>query len=296
MDQAFLVSRPGAEIPHLPAAQDAQGGTGQSQAWPLVMPGAMVKANDDLAAYHASLQSSQQVLGRAAEAWQAAVSKLTGQIDDLAEVLGDTVFPINCHTRRCGDLSGSSLHLPGLIKAFCTDFSYKKIFSAKKAGGRREYSVALVVDTSTSMQGALADAAVETLVCMIAALIQVGIDNFAIISFGRAVKLLKACSMPWDAATIHLLLSNIRFDVDCATFDANAIVLGSCLLDEFGAKGPRTMFVLSDGYGISGLRLAQVQPSSHQLGRWPKTKALPRYACCCSQICLCLQLPLTYTQ
>ena len=61
------------------------------------------------------------------------------------------------------------------------------------------------------------------------------------------------------SASICLLLSRLQFDVECATFDANAIVLTTRLLENHGVKGPRTMFVITDGYGISGLRLAQVQ-------------------------------------
>lgn len=259
LDKAYLVSKPGAQIPYLTSSKAT---SDDDSTWLVVSPEGMSGAISDLNASHAKLLSSPQELGRAAEAWQAAASRLTGQIEDFAEVLGDVVFPVNCHTRRCGDLSGASLHLPGLIKALCTDFAYKKIFSAKKAGGRREYSVALVVDVSTSMQGHLADAAIETLVCMISALVQIGIENFAIVSFGQQVRLLKACSMSWDAAAMHLLLSKLTFDVDCATFDANAIVLTTRLLENFGAKGPRTMFVISDGYGISGSRFAQVRRCS----------------------------------
>ncbi|KAK9820719.1 hypothetical protein WJX74_002690 [Apatococcus lobatus] len=220
---------------------------------PLLVSELMIRAFDQILQKAANKHQHDPI----PQAWQAAASRLTGQIDDYVEVLGDIVFPINCHTRRCGDLSGASLYLPGLIKALCTDFAHKKIFSAKKAGGRREYSVALVMDVSTSMQGHLADAAIETLVCLISALVQIGIENFAIVSFGQQVRLLKACSMPWDAAAIHLLLSQLKFDNECATFDANAVILTTRLLENFGAKGPRTMFVMSDGYGISGSRLAQ---------------------------------------
>ena len=272
LEDAYLVSKPAGEIPFLLVSQAAP--EDLSNQWLSVSPESLSGAVNDLSASHEALLASQQMLGHAAEAWQAAVSRVAGQIDDFAEALGDIVFPINCHTRRCGDLSGASLHLPGLIKALCTDFAYKKIFSAKKAGGRREYSIALVVDISTSMQGHLAVAAIETLVCMISALVQIGIDNFAIVTFGQQVRLLKACSMPWDAASIHLLLSSLQFDVECATFDANAIVLTTRLLENFGVKGPRTMFVISDGYGISGPRLAQVD--------WPAARRLFMITSLCS--------------
>jgi uncharacterized protein YegL len=106
-------------------------------------------------------------------AWDEASVKLRAGIVAMSEVLEEAVFPNNKYTRRRADFKGSQLHLPGLIKAVCTDFSYKRYLSARKAGGQRAYGVCLALDVSQSMQGHLLGCAVEALVMLIQALIEV---------------------------------------------------------------------------------------------------------------------------
>jgi hypothetical protein len=69
--------------------------------------------------------------------WRRAAMALAVEIDRMTEVLGETV-PCNRYTRRQAALKGSQLHLPGLMKAACSDYNYKKIFSARTGGGTRE--------------------------------------------------------------------------------------------------------------------------------------------------------------
>jgi len=59
---------------------------------------------------------------------------LRPEIEELVQVFEDTVFPFNKYSRRRADFKGSQLHLQGLIKAYTTNFQYKKIFSSRTAG------------------------------------------------------------------------------------------------------------------------------------------------------------------
>ena len=89
----------------------------------------------------------------AANAWAKAELSNQSSIDGLVRVLEESVLPFNKYTRKKGDVRGSNLYIPGLIKAIATDFTdCKKIFANMKAGGKRQYGVAVAVDTSMSMQ------------------------------------------------------------------------------------------------------------------------------------------------
>jgi hypothetical protein len=43
----------------------------------------------------------------------------------LVQTFEDAVFPINKYSRRKGDIRGGTLYLPGLIKAYCSNWTYK---------------------------------------------------------------------------------------------------------------------------------------------------------------------------
>jgi hypothetical protein len=58
--------------------------------------------------------------------WFESEIQLSKQIEDYADVLQSLVLPCNKFTRRKADLRGSSLHLPGLIKAVISDFNCMK--------------------------------------------------------------------------------------------------------------------------------------------------------------------------
>lgn len=144
----------------------------------------------DVAKYYSQLNdgSMRPQLNQAQDAWARAVAKVARNVSDLAEVLETVVMPFNKFTRKKADLKGASLHLPGLIKAVATDFSYKKIFAVKKAGGRRQYAVAIVVDVSMSMAGHLLQAASAAAMTLAAALVQANVETFSIVLFGERVR------------------------------------------------------------------------------------------------------------
>jgi hypothetical protein len=57
--------------------------------------------------------------------------------EQLVQTFEDAVFPINKYSRRKGDIRGGTLYLPGLIKAYCSNWTYKC------AAGRRRRPVSL---------------------------------------------------------------------------------------------------------------------------------------------------------
>ena len=170
-------------------------------------------------------------------------------------MLSDVVFPNNKYTRRRADYRGSQLYLPGLIKAVITDFSYKRFFSTRTAGGRREYSVAIVMDVSQSMLGHLEDCAVMTLVILLSALVQAGIEHVSVVLFGSKVRVVKVASMAWDPVAMLLLLHNLDFDAAVGSNDAAGIHVALDVLADASARGPKKVFVLTDGYSSCGLDL-----------------------------------------
>ena len=254
----YAVSPPDNPIPHADKALELMAGASQTHQ---VDMGSIEQALQDLQNVLAQLNFSSSLasqLDQADKGWKAAVSTLGRQIEDLVVVFEEAVFPNNRFTRRRGDYHGSSLHLPGLIKAVSTDFNYKKIFSSKTAGGRKQYTVSLLVDISLSMNGLLAQSAVEALVTIIAALTRLNLESFSILLFGERVRIMKSHEMSWDTAAIFMLLSTLSFDAEYASMDADAVECALALMDRSSQAGPKKVFVLTDGYGSCGLRFAQV--------------------------------------
>lgn len=211
--------------------------------------------------YYEMLQTDpkyQTALQNAEKAWTTVETKLTAQIEEYVAVMEDTLFTNNKFTRRRADFRGGSLYLPGLIKAVITDFNYKKIFSSKKTGGKRDYGIVIALDISMSMNGHLADCAIETTVCLIAALNRCGIENYSIVLFGEEVKLIKTEEQQWDSSTMYALMSSVNFENEFATMDADAIEVSLSLLSRSSTHGPKKVFVLTDGYGTCGLSLTKV--------------------------------------
>eukprot|EP00936_MAST-01D_sp_MAST-1D-sp1_P000071 g71.t1 len=194
-------------------------------------------------------------LNNAQRAWATVAQYLRQKyVDKLVEVFEDLVLPINKHTRRKADAHGSQLHLPGLIKAVITDFSYKKIFSTRTGGGKRIYSVSIALDVSMSMQGLLSQNAVETLVALVTVLQDLNIDAFSVVLFGEVTMVIKREDQPWDPRAIFALLTNLRFQ-DCRSDDAHGVLAAKLLLEQ--GTGEKKMFVITDGYGTSGLELTR---------------------------------------
>ncbi len=191
---------------------------------------------------------------------EGAAQELGLQVERMGEALQTAVLPPNKRSRTRSALRGASLHMGGLIKAVATDFTHKAIFAQRRTGSKREYGVAVVLDTSLSMHGQLAHCAMDALVTLVGALTQhLGHDSFALPTFGQDVRLIKAPDDPWDGATALALLSQLRFDVEACSQDAAAVDAAvELLLGAAGAgrRAPKKVFVLTDGYGSTGKRLA----------------------------------------
>ena len=198
--------------------------------------------------------------------WISDEYRLTDLIDDLSSVLGDFVFPLNKFTRRRAALRGSSLYLPGLIKAMTTEWNYKKIFSAKLAGGKRDHALCFVFDVSTSMFGTLSIGMLDAIVGLIAALRKLHLDNFGVVVFGRTVRLIKTNEQAWDTLCIYTLMQELRFDRDDDTKDADAIEAAIDLLEHCSTRGEKKIFILTDGYTNCGRRLSMVQQRAENNG------------------------------
>ncbi|UJR07196.1 hypothetical protein I4U23_011484 [Adineta vaga] len=220
---------------------------------------------DQLRQYYHSMKTT-LTMQEIEKKWIADEYRFSGLVDDLSTVLGDLVFPLNKFTRRRAALRGSSLYLPGLIKAMTTEWSYKKIFSAKLAGGKREHMMCLVLDISTSMFGTLSIGLMDTIVVLIAALRKINLENFGIIVFGRSVRLIKTNEQGWDAACIYTLMQELRFDRDDDTKDADALEAAIDLLTQCSMRGEKKIFILTDGYSNCGSRLSMVQQRAEDHG------------------------------
>eukprot|EP00878_Enallax_costatus_P013375 GHUV01013985.1.p1 GENE.GHUV01013985.1~~GHUV01013985.1.p1 ORF type:complete len:1200 (+),score=534.70 GHUV01013985.1:114-3713(+) len=211
----------------------------------------------------AALQEVQQL-------WQQALSRPTvqGHVSRLVEVLESAVLPHNKHTRRRAEESGPTLHLPGLIKAAVSNYTSKKIFARKSAGGKRTYQVALLLDISQSMQGHLLQCGLEALLMFTEALNQAGLDGFAVMTFGSTTTLVKGADTPWDHASQLALLEqiNCRPGHQLASMDAAAIQAAAALLTSSYSRAAKKVFVISDGYGTSGLALAAALQQAEQAG------------------------------
>lgn len=223
-----------------------------------------------VALYHevASSSSCASALVAAASSWGEAVKELRPLVSACVDVFADVVFPFNKYTRRRADLRGSQLYLPGLIKAVMSNFSYKRVFSTKSAGGRREYCVTLIMDVSPSMAGYLEDCTVMSFVVMVSALLEIGVDSVTVLLFDSGVKIIKVESQEWDAVAMLALLSNLSFDTNSVAVsnDGHALHCALDLIEESPSRGPKHVFVFTDGYTSNELELRSAQDRADELG------------------------------
>ncbi len=109
------------------------------------------------------------------------------------------------------------------------------------------------------MHSRLHDYALESLVMFSEALTQAGIHDFVVRTFGAGVTMVKAEDTPWDAACQHALLQQLHCapQQQEATMDADAVDAAQAVLAASPRRGAaKKVFVLTDGYGSTSLRLA----------------------------------------
>eukprot|EP00961_Rhodomonas_salina_P088489 1190052-Rhodomonas_salina.1 len=218
-----------------------------------------VKVRVELREVYRRLQDKMLNVSHILGHWRQCEMKLSTAISSMHAVLSECVLPINRYTRSKPGFSGNTIDFQGVIKYITSQGEYKKIYKNKKAGGVREYRIALFLDVSASMQGPVGDAAADGLITMICALEQIGITNFIVGTFGDATRLIKSEDQPWDATAKHILLSSIhqRKMMDTSSLDSDAVHHAVSLLGSSTAPGSKLCFVFSDGYGSRGINLSR---------------------------------------
>lgn len=172
-------------------------------------------------------------------------------IQDVATVLREAVMPTNKYTRRSASETGNSIHLPGIIRAETSNNNYKKVFSRKLAGGKAEYSVALLLDVSTSMRStARLHHALQGFLAVVGALEAMEITSYAVLLFSDTVQLVKAHDGPWDAACALALFGSVLAGRN-RSLDGEALHVALDVLDQMGWRGKRLVFTFTDGHATS---------------------------------------------
>lgn len=185
---------------------------------------------------------------RCHKSWIQSESLLSKEIGDYEEVLQDVVMPNNKYTRKKGDSKGSSLYIPGLIKAVVSDFSYNKIFASKTSGGCRNYNVYFCLDMSYSMDGQMQEFSIQALLSFITALSRMGIETFTIIVFAETVKIVKLEAQIWDKFAVYTLFQSLAEKRKYATADAAALRTALNLCELSATSGPKKIFIFTDGF------------------------------------------------
>ena len=197
-------------------------------------------------------------LKTAETAWMQATERLGSEISRVTEAL-ESYLPQNIHTRKRADVKGPTIYIPGYIKHLATQGSEKKIFANKKGGGKAEYAIVLLLDISVSAKHSTYQAcALETLFLMIEALRQMNIETFSVILFAEHIYPIKLPDMVWEDVCIAMLMKTVEQIHEPSTMDADALLFAAELLESSNVRGPKKIFIVTDGYGSSGVRLAAV--------------------------------------
>ena len=121
-----------------------------------------------------------------------------------------------------------------------------RFYASRSAGGRRRHSVALVIDVSSSMQGARASCTEILLIALMAAFRECGIDHVPIILVSVIAK---TEEMPWDDATAAVIVQLLRNCNQAGSFEFEGILLVHQMLQQSAFRSKTsTVFVFSDGY------------------------------------------------
>jgi hypothetical protein len=149
-----------------------------------------------------------------------------------------------------------------------TKGQHKKYYKSKKAGGVREYRVAILIDMSESMKGPHGAATVEGVVAMTSALERMQLTDFSVATFGEEVTVIKADDTPWNAACKHTLLARVSQHrmVEMSSLDSDGVHHAVDLLCASKGAGPMMCFVFTDGYGSRGVRLSRELMRANSLG------------------------------
>uniref|UniRef100_A0A7S4I0I1 VWFA domain-containing protein n=1 Tax=Vannella robusta TaxID=1487602 RepID=A0A7S4I0I1_9EUKA len=185
-----------------------------------------------------------------------ALKKICAQVNELVGIFDTYIFPPNIATRPKCSTKGSSLYLPGLIKAVISNYNYKKFYSVKQRGGRRDYAVCIAIDISLSVRGYQTECMFESLLMLITALQELSISRISLITFNETIQIVKSESDPFNVKMLAHLLKSIPREGsstvrDYGTNDGEAILYALELLKRSQTRGTRHIYVLTDGHSSS---------------------------------------------
>ena len=192
--------------------------------------------------------------------WQIFLQENHSLIQSFVSVFEEALFNSNQFTRYKAASKGSSLHLPGLIKAVTSNYTYKKYFKVKQAGERRNYGVCLILDISLSMRGELSRNSFRSLLLFLASIHQIGIEETFIVLYSENIRIMKTNQQKITDKLLSLLWNQIPKEnskdhkEEYSSNDHNAILCAVELLKQksSGTKGKK-IFVFSDGHSSSPL-------------------------------------------
>jgi len=192
--------------------------------------------------------------------------QLQSRINELADVLGDSIFCINRFTRRKPGLTGNAIHIPSLIRFVLSNYQNRRFMLKRIAGGRREYRICIAIDMSHSLGGTPSRCNFEAAFSLIEALVLLGLPNFSILTFGHEVRLIKGEDQHWDQRAMYQFFSECLTPWGSKSQDGSAVIVATALLQRSTRRGPRQLIVFSDGYGSQGLCATAALQRAVELG------------------------------
>eukprot|EP01013_Petalomonas_cantuscygni_P043696 TRINITY_DN8389_c0_g1_i2.p1 TRINITY_DN8389_c0_g1~~TRINITY_DN8389_c0_g1_i2.p1 ORF type:complete len:1242 (+),score=254.24 TRINITY_DN8389_c0_g1_i2:255-3980(+) len=261
---------------------------------------ALAEVKDECALFASAAVNLSAVIGgesmpllRAVEMEWARVARELGTLPAMTDVVEERLLPANVFTRRQASTRGAQLDLRGLMRAYITEWTYKKIFAAKTAGPVRRHAIVLCLDVSMSTRGHVARCILEASVLLTEALEAAGIEAVGMLAFSNTVTLLRRPDGPLDAAGKLAACLALNLPDDAAhpgTADGAAVEYALDLLADV-PEPARHIFMLTDGFGDHGPDLPRALLRADAVGievtaiavgldRVAISKAYPRWVRC----------------
>ena len=218
--------------------------------------------------YEVELRSEQfhNLCIEAANKYYSLKEKLQPRINELSEILGDYILPINRYTRKKPTLHGSTIHIPSLIRFVISNYQYRRFLLQKIAGGKHNYNVCIVIDVSSSLVGFPIRCNFEVVLILIEALQMLGITSLSLVTFANQVTLVKSEQQTWDQRAIYEFITSCQGIQSSSSLDASAVCFATSLLLRSSSGGNNKMFVFSDGYSSQGSLLSAALEAAENSG------------------------------
>ncbi|XP_066915623.1 uncharacterized protein [Clytia hemisphaerica] len=186
-------------------------------------------------------------------------------IGELDSVLDTVAFPNNRPTRFQQDYRGSKFSLNGYIKFLCTRGQHKKIYENMIGSPRKDYIVAVILDTSMSMSGMGAIGCTQSLLSLASSLSSNNI-TFTVLTCGKTTTIVKDLKEDYDQSVKAKMYDALQFN-DNESNISDAIFFTSLYLDSWAStKVEKSIFILTDGYPTSPKSLRKSLLLASELG------------------------------